>query len=374
MDELLKQYPASAQILQIGKKVLEGERISPQEGIILYNEADTGLLAALASIIRERLNGKKVFFNRNFHIEPTNICVFGCRFCSYARQKGEEGSWEYSIEDMLAQVESFKDKQVTEAHIVGGVHPDRDLWFYCDLICKIKAIRPDLRIKAFTAVELAYMIEKSGLSIPDGLKELKQAGLEAVPGGGAEIFDSEIRSQLCSDKASAEAWLGMHREVHLQGIPSNATILYGHIETYEHRIDHLNRLRLLQDETNGFDAFIPLKYRKANNALSFMGEVSVIEDMRNYAVSRIFLDNIPHIKSYWPMLGRSSARLSLAFGVDDLDGTIDDTTKIYTMAGVDEKASMSSEELIAMINIEGYTAIERDTLYNELGSWAPLLD
>lgn len=374
MEEFLKQYPASTYISSIASKVIEGQRINIEEGIALYKDADTGLLAALASIVRERINGKKVFFNRNFHVEPTNICVFGCRFCSYAREKGQEGSWEYSIDEMLAQVDSFKDKQVTEVHIVGGVHPERDLWFYCDLLQKIKLMRPDIRIKAFTAVELAYMIEKAGLSISEGLNELKKAGLEAVPGGGAEIFDSEIRGQLCSDKASAEAWLGMHREVHLQGIPSNATILYGHIETYAHRIDHLNRLRTLQDETNGFDAFIPLKYRKANNALSFMGEVTVIEDMRNYAVSRIFLDNIPHIKSYWPMLGRSSARLSLAFGVDDLDGTIDDTTKIYSMAGVEEKNSMSSEELINMINIEGYTAVERDTLYNELESWAPRLD
>ena len=374
MNELLNQYPASEQIRQIGIKILDGERITPQEGIMLYKEADTGLLAALASVVRERINDKKVFFNKNFHIEPTNICVYGCRFCSYVRKKGEEGSWEYSIEDMLSQVESFKDKQVTEVHIVGGVHPDRDLWFYCDLLKKIKALRPDIHIKGFTAVELAYMIEKAGLSISEGIKELKSAGLEAVPGGGAEIFDKEIRQQLCSEKASSEAWLEMHRQVHLQGIPSNATILYGHIETFEHRIDHMNRLRTLQDETKGFDAFIPLKYRKENNLLSFMGEVSVIEDMRNYAVSRLFLDNIPHIKSYWPMLGRSSARLSLSFGVDDLDGTIDDTTKIYTMAGVDEKASMSSEELISLINIEGYTAVERDTLYNELNTWVPRLD
>jgi aminodeoxyfutalosine synthase len=369
VKELLKQYNAPQQVLEIGEKILDDIRITPEEGIILYKEADTALLAALASVVRERKNGDKVFFNRNFHIEPTNICIHSCKFCSYVRKKGEEGAWEYSMDEMLKQVESYKDKQVTEVHIVGGVHPDRDLWFYCDLLKSIKAMRPDLQIKAFTAVELAYMIEKAGLDYSEGLQKLKEAGLQAIPGGGAEIFDEEIRKQVCSEKASTAQWLEIHRAAHLTGIPSNATILYGHVENYAHRIDHMNRLRQLQDEAPGFDTFIPLKYRKENNSMSFLGEVSLIEDMRNYAVSRIFLDNIQHIKAYWPMLGRDSARLSLAFGVDDLDGTIDDTTKIYSMAGVEGKPSMTSTDLIQLINTEGYTAVERDTFYNELNIW-----
>jgi aminodeoxyfutalosine synthase len=373
VKELLKQYDAPQQVLEIGEKILDGIRITPEDGIILYKEADTALLAALASVVRERKNGDKVFFNRNFHIEPTNICIHSCKFCSYVRKKGEEGAWEYSMDEMLKQVEKYKDKKVTEVHIVGGVHPDRDLWFYCDLLKNIKAMRPDLQIKAFTAVELAYMIEKAGLDYSEGLQKLKEAGLQAIPGGGAEIFDEEIRKQVCSEKASTAQWLEIHRAAHLAGIPSNATILYGHVENYAHRIDHMNRLRQLQDEAPGFDTFIPLKYRKENNSMSFMGEVSLIEDMRNYAVSRIFLNNIQHIKAYWPMLGRDSARLSLAFGVDDLDGTIDDTTKIYSMAGVEEKPSMTSNDLIQLINTEGYTAIERDTFYNELNIWKPEL-
>jgi aminodeoxyfutalosine synthase len=369
VEELLKQYDAPEQVLKIGQKVLNNIRITPEEGIVLYKEADTALLAALASVVRERKNGDKVYFNRNFHIEPTNICIHSCKFCSYVRKKGEDGVWEYSMDDMLKQVESYKEKQVTEVHIVGGVHPDRDLWFYCDLLKKIKAMRPDLQIKAFTAVELAYMIEKAGLSYSEGLQKLKEAGLQAIPGGGAEIFDEEVRKQVCSEKASTAQWLEMHRTAHLAGIPSNATILYGHVENYAHRIDHMSRLRELQDEAPGFDTFIPLKYRKENNSMSFLGEVSLIEDMRNYAVSRIFLDNIQHIKAYWPMLGRDSARLSLAFGVDDLDGTIDDTTKIYSMAGAEGKPSMTSADLIQLINVEGYTAVERDTFYNELNTW-----
>jgi aminodeoxyfutalosine synthase len=369
MKELIAKYPASDEIRQIANKVIEGERITPTEGILLYKDADTGLLAALANFIRQKKSGDKVYFNRNFHLEPTNICIYGCHFCAYSRREGQEGSWEYSIDEMIDIVRSHKAQKATEIHIVGGVHPKRDLWFYCELLKRIKQEDPDLQIKGFTAVELAYMIKKADLSLRDGLEELKKAGLISIPGGGAEIFAPEIRKRLCNDKATGELWLEVHRTAHEAGIPSNATMLYGHVETYEHRIDHLNQLRDLQDITNGFNTFIPLKYRKANNALSEAGEVGIVEDMRNYAVSRIYLDNIPHLKAYWPALGKQNAKLSLAYGVDDLDGTIDDSTKIYTMAGVDEKASLSSNDIIQLIHDEGYTAVERDTNYNELHVW-----
>jgi aminodeoxyfutalosine synthase len=233
------------------------------------------------------------------------------------------------------------------------------------MIAEIKKIRPDLHVKAFTAVELEYMIKKAKVSLEEGLKTLKEYGLDSIPGGGAEIFHEEIRKQVCDEKASTNMWLEIHEAAHKQGIPSNATILYGHIENYFHRIDHLSRLRNLQDKTGGFNTFIPLKFRKENNTLSHIGEVSQIEDLRNFAVSRIFLDNFPHIKAYWPMLGKQLAQLSLSFGVDDIDGTIDDSTKIYSMAGAtDKNPKMSTEELVNLIKQVNRIPIERDTLYN----------
>jgi aminodeoxyfutalosine synthase len=266
---------------------------------------------------------------------------------------------------MLDIVKRFDDKNVTEVHIVGGVHPSYDLHYWGSLIKKIKDHRPSLHVKAFSAIELDYMISSAGLSIKEGLILLKEYGLDSIPGGGAEIFDKGLRKLICDEKASSELWLAIHETAHRLGIPSNATILYGHMETYAHRIDHLERLRTLQDKTGGFNAFIPLKYKMSNNSMSFLGEVNIIEDLRNYAVSRIFLDNFSHIKAYWPMIGKENAQLSLSFGVDDMDGTIDDTTRIYSMAGSkEENPSMSSEEICMLISNAGYTPVERDSLYN----------
>lgn len=294
------------------------------------------------------------------------MCVFDCKFCSYSRLlKQKEGSWEMSAEQMLDIVRSYKGKPVTEVHIVGGVHPKLGLDFFADLLSKVRAIMPEIHIKAFTVVELDYMFRKAKVSTAEGLQILKDHGLNSLPGGGAEIFDEEIRKQICEDKCSSEVWLAIHETAHRLEIPSNATMLYGHIESFEHRIDHMDRLRKLQDRTKGFNTFIPLKFRNGDNQMSNVPEVSVIEDMRNYAVSRIFMDNIPHLKAYWPMLGRTNAQLSLGFGVNDIDGTIDDSTKIYSMAGSEEQnPSMNTQELVELINAVGRHPIERDTLYN----------
>ena len=369
MIDFLK-YINDPDIKRIAEKVAENIRITPEEGLILYRKADLPLLGILAGIVRHRLNGNYVYFNRNFHIEPTNKCIYNCRFCSYHKPAGDIESWEYSIDQMLDIVKSFDNKDVTEVHIVGGVHPDHNLHYYGALIKKIKQHRSSLHIKAFSAIELDYMIKSAGYTIEEGLMILKDYGLDSIPGGGAEIFDEELRKSICDEKTSSELWLTIHEKAHLSGIPSNATILYGHIENYGHRIDHMERLRKLQDKTHGFNAFIPLKYKKHNNNMSYMGEVNILEDLRNYALSRIYLDNFPHIKAYWPMAGKETAQLSLSFGADDMDGTIDDTTKIYSMAGSEEEnPAMTTEDICKLIREAGYTPVERDTLYNIITEW-----
>lgn len=360
---LLENLPP--ELKAVSEKIINGKRISEEDGILLFEKAELGLLGSLANMVRERKHGDKTFFNRNFHIEPTNICIYNCKFCSYVRKQGDEDAWEYSLDDVLRITESYKDKQVTEVHIVGGVHPRRDLHYYGEMISKIKQVIPSIHVKAFTAIELDFMIKKAKVSIKEGLSMLKEYGLDSIPGGGAEIFDPEIRKEVCFEKSTADMWLNIHRTAHQVGIPSNATILYGHIEKYKHRIDHMKRLRDLQDETGMFNTFIPLKFRKENNKLSYIGEVTTIEDLKNYAVSRLFLDNFDHIKAYWPMIGKHTTQLSLSFGVDDVDGTIDDTTKIYSMAGVEDKSpTMSSQELADLILEVNRVPIERDTLYN----------
>lgn len=367
----LTDHIADPYMKLLADKVNAGKRISTEEGLLLYTKADLSLLGLLSGIVRRRHNRNYAFFNRNFHIEPTNICIYNCRFCSYHKPAGDPQSWEFSHEQMLDIVKRFDNENVTEVHIVGGVHPVHDIDYYSRLIQKIRNYRPDIHIKAFSAIELDYMITKSGKTIREGLKELKNSGLDSIPGGGAEIFDREIRKKTCPEKTSGEKWLNIHETAHSLGITSNATMLYGHIESYAHRISHMEKLRNLQDMTGGFNAFIPLKYKKANNSMSKFGEVSIIEDLRNYAVARIFLDNIPHLKAYWPMAGRELARMSLLFGADDLDGTINDTTKIYSMAGSDEKnPEITTDEICRLIRDAGFKPVERDSLYNFINTFA----
>ena len=349
----------------IAKKIISEERITVKDGIRLF-DAELSYLGALANYIREKKHKDYTYFNRNIHIEPTNICVFDCKFCSYSRLlKNKSQGWELSEEDILKKMEDYKNQPITEVHIVGGVHPKMGLHYFANLIKKVKEIRPDIHVKAFTAVELEYMCRKAKVSFEEGLKILKDHGQDSLPGGGAEIFDEKIREEICNDKCSSEQWLEIHETAHKLGMPSNATMLYGHIEEPKHLIDHMNRLRELQDRTKGFNTFIPLKFRNGENQMSHIEEVSVIEDLKVYAIARIFMDNFPHLKAYWPMIGRNTAQLSLSYGVNDIDGTIDDTTKIYSMAGAEEQnPSLSTRQLVELIKNVKRHPIERDTVYN----------
>ena len=369
---LLNATNVSNELKSIASKVFNGYRISVDEGITLFEKGELNFLGILANFVREKKNGGNVYFNRNFHIEPTNICVFDCKFCSYSRLlKQKEEGWELTIEQMLDIVRKYDGIPVTEVHIVGGVHPKMGLMYFAELIKKVKEIRPEIHVKAFTAVELDYMCRKAKVSYKEGLQILKDHGQDSLPGGGAEIFDEELRAQIAGDKCTSNEWLEMHETAHYLGMPSNATMLYGHIENYAHRIDHMNRLRELQDKTNGFNTFIPLKFRNQGNQMSNVTEVSVIEDLKNYAISRIFMDNFNHIKAYWPMIGRSTAQLSLNYGVDDIDGTIDDSTKIYSMAGSEEQnPALTTAELVELIKQVARRPIERDTVYNVIKDYS----
>jgi aminodeoxyfutalosine synthase len=349
----------------ISRKVGAGKRITPEEALLLFREAPLGFLGMLANQVRELKNGNKAYYILNFHIEPTNICVNRCRFCSYSHHFSPE-KWELTVDEILEKVRE-QDDSVRELHITGAVHPSRDLQYYGEILRKIRAIRPALHIKAYSAVELDYMFIKSGLSVADGLKFLKDCGLDSIPGGGAEIFDETIREKICGMKSTSEAWLGIHEAAHRIGIPSNATMLYGHLETLEHRIDHLERLRQLQDRTGGFNAFIPLKFHRGNNEMADIPEVSVVEDMKMYAMSRIYLDNFPHLKAYWPAVGKKLAQISLSFGVDDLDGTINDSTQIYSLAGAEEQnPRMTVSQMTELIKAAKRDPVERDSVYNEI--------
>lgn len=368
LNILLTDKSLDNNLKTIAQKIANAQRISDDDGLYLYKKAPLSYLGVLANYIREKKHGNHTYFNKNFHLEPTNVCIYTCTFCSYSRliKKRSEG-WEYTHEQMMDIIKKYDNQPVTEVHIVGGVLPQYDVDFYANLFKAIRAHRPDLHIKALTPVEYHYIFKKAKISYEEGMKLMVESGLDSMPGGGAEIFDPEIREQIAKGKCDAEQWLAIHRILHNLGKRSNATMLYGHIEEYKHRVDHLSRLRALQDETGGFQTYIPLKFRNKNNQLSHLTESSTIEDLRNYAIGRIYLDNFDHVKAYWPMIGRSTAQLSLAFGVNDIDGTIDDTTKIYSMAGSEEQnPTMSTQQLVNMIKEVGRHPIERDTVYNTL--------
>lgn len=349
-------------------KVLDSKRLSIKDALLLYHKAPLSLLGMLADHVRFQKNGDDAYFVRNFHVEPTNICAHECLFCSYNHRYAGH-SWEISKDELVENIRKA-DPMAVEVHITGGVHPKRDIYYYADFLKIIKQERPNLHIKAYSAIELDYMFNKSQLSIDAGLEILKSAGLDSIPGGGAEIFDPVVRRQICNDKTPGERYLEIHKVAHQMGIPSNTTILYGHIETIEQRLDHLQQLRDLQDITKGFMAFIPLKFRNKNNKMAHIPEASVTEDLRFYALSRLFLDNFQHLKAYWPMLGKPLSQLMLAFGVDDLDGTIEDTTRIYTLAGAEEQnPGMTTEEFAQWVRQAGRIPVERNSYYQKIKSY-----
>jgi aminodeoxyfutalosine synthase len=355
----------------IQARLREGLRLTPEDALFLYEEAPLDWLQVEADAVRRRLHGDEAYYNRNIHFEPTNKCVYACKFCAFYRPpKAEEadGAWDYSFEDLRKKLEAYPAGSLTEIHITGGVHPDRGVEYGEALCSFVKALRPEIHVKAFTAVEVTWFAKKSGVTLHQALERLRKAGLDSLPGGGAEIFDPEVRKKIAGGKAPAHTWLEVHEAAHSLGLGSNATMLYGHVEAYRHRVDHMLRLRDLQDRTQGFNAFIPLRYRNDANALSHLKEVTPEEDLRNYAVARLFLDNIKHLKAYWVMLGLGLAATALDYGVDDLDGTVDDTTRIYSMAGGMAHPAVTSVELGRIIRGKGRVPVERDSNYEKLAT------
>ncbi|MEN6618888.1 MAG: CofH family radical SAM protein [Rikenellaceae bacterium] len=344
-------------------------RVDLYRALKLYESFDMNTLSELSSEIRQRHNGNKVYYNKNFHIEPSNICRHRCKFCSYRRDNPlQPDAWSMSLEEIRDYCRKKYQKGMTEVHVVGSVHPEKGLDYYVSVIEIIrKELPPGVTIKAYSAVEIDDMAKYSGKTWKSVLTILKSAGLEALPGGGAEIFEPKIRKQICPDKTDAKTWIEIHKIAHNMGIRTNCTMLFGHIESRKDRINHMLALRELQDETNGFDAFIPLLFKSSNNSLSHLGELNIIEILKTFAVSRIVLDNIKHIKSYWPMLGKELCQLSLLYGADDIDGTINDSTKIYSLAGSKmANPGMSADDLEKIATTCGYRAVERDSFYNEL--------
>lgn len=362
---------------KIEDKILSGKRVSASDALRLFENDDIFLLGSLASYAAQKKNGKNAYFIRNRHINPTNICVNRCRFCAFSRSKGQEGAFELTIEEIIKKLRSEnlearsknqKNKKIpgsfSEVHIVGGLHPDRPFQYYLDLISAIKKNFPGIHIKAFTAVEIDYFSRISRLGLKETLLALKQNGLGSMPGGGAEIFSPDVRNRLCHEKITGKRWLQVMETAHATGIRTNATMLYGHIENYRDRIDHLLKLRDLQDKTKGFQAFIPLSYHPANTEIKG-SYTSGIDDLKTIAVSRLVLDNFDHIKAYWIMLGEKISQLALEFGADDIDGTIVEE-KIARSAGGRTGQSLTAEQLIHLIRKAGKTPVERDSYYRKI--------
>lgn len=348
---------------EILEKVKTGQRLTAEDGIRLYNSPDILAVGYLANIVREQLNGDKTYYIYNQHINYSNICTNLCKFCAFGKDKSSELAFEMDVEEVKDKVRARLDEPITEVHMVGGIHPDLPYSYYLDLLRGIKSVRPDVHIQAFTCVEIAHLAEISGQSVADTIEELKEAGLGSIPGGGAEVFSPRIRAKTCEKKLSGEGWLEVAKTAHRQGLRSNATMLYGHIETIEERIEHLEMLRSAQDETGGFLAYIPLAFHPKNTQLSTLSRTTGIEDLKNIAVARCFLDNFPHIKAYWVMIGPKLAQVALSFGADDMDGTVKEEV-ITHMAGADTEQAIGSETLARLIREAGRIPVERDTLYN----------
>lgn len=349
----------------IHARVKAGHRLTREEGLRLYESPELLAVGYLANMVRERLNGDYAYFNYNQHINYSNICTNLCSFCAFGRDKDSAEAYQMTPGEINAKVGERLSEPITEIHMVGGIHPDLEFDYYLDILRAIKKARPEVHIKAFTCVEIAHLATLAGKSIEQTLKILRDAGLDSLPGGGAEVFSPRIRKKTCERKLSGEGWLEVAKTAHRSGLKSNATMLYGHIETAEEKIDHLAALREAQDESGGFQTFIPLAFHPANTGLADLSRSTGVDDLKNIAVSRIFLDNFPHIKAYWIMLGPKLAQMALSFGADDIDGTVTEE-KVTHMAGAETEQAMSLEELIRLIREADRVPIQRDTLYREI--------
>jgi aminodeoxyfutalosine synthase len=362
---LAQSYSSASAINDIAQKVYGGVRLGHEDGVRLYESNDLLTIGRLGNYVREKLHGKNAYFNVNRHIEPTNVCVLKCGLCAFGKNIRSSDAYTYTLEEIFRRGEEGAAQGATEFHIVGGLHPDLPFQYYLDILSGLKKRLPHIHLKAFTAVEVEFFADLEKISIEETLQRLKDAGLDSMPGGGAEIFADRVREIICKGKISGQRWLDIVRIAHRRGLHSNATMLYGHVETYEERVDHLLALRSLQDETNGFKTFIPLAFHAANTPLDYLPETTGFDDLKNIAISRLLLDNFPHIKSYWIMVGTKMAQMSLLFGADDIDGTVVEE-KITHAAGAQTPQVLTRTELVRMIREAGFVAVERDTLYEKL--------
>jgi len=357
----------------IRDRVLAGQRLSEQDAVRLFEATDLAALGALANHVREARHGDRTFYNRNVHLNPTNVCVASCKFCSFARKDDQRASEGYtmSLDEAVEKVLSRRPLGITEVHIVSGLHPDLPFDYYTELLSRIRKAWPELAIKAFTAIELHFFAEKFGMSYEQVLRRLMAAGLDTLPGGGAEIFAPRVRRKICDDKATAEQWLEIHRTAHRLGVKTNATMLFGHIERLDERVDHMRRLREVQDQTHGFQVFIPLAFHPEHNMIGkAFPKPTGYDALRTLAVARLYLDNFDHVKAYWVSLGDRLAQTALAFGVDDLDGTVLEE-RIYHMAGATVPQALSEKTLHQLIRAAGRVPVERDSLYRILRVHGP---
>ncbi len=363
---VLKYRLQHSPIKDLYEKVESGTRLTDADALRLFETTDLYVLGSMANLVRERKNGNFTYYNINRHIDYTNVCDTTCKFCAYSRFEGEEGAFEFTHQQILEKAKTAYEKEhITELHIVGGLHPKYELDWYLTMLRMLKKEVPSIHLKCFTAVEIAYFANKFNMSYEEILATLKEAGLDSMPGGGAEIFHPEVREQICPGKADADEWIKVHRAAHKLGLRTNATMLFGHIEKYHHRVDHMRRLRELQDETGGFQTFIPLAFHPDHTAMDQFARPSGMEDLKTLAVGRVYLNNFPHIKAYWITLGARLAQLSLGYGVDDIDGTVIEEN-IYHMAGSDTPEIMTVQQLRQLIRETGRIPVERDTLYKEL--------
>ncbi|MFH0784785.1 MAG: aminofutalosine synthase MqnE [Pseudomonadota bacterium] len=359
----MKNYIYNAGLGSILEKVISKERLNSADGFQLYKSHDILALGYIANLVKNRLNGDKAYFIYNQHINYSNICSNLCKFCAFGRDKNSALAFEMSVEEVKQKVRDRLSEPISEIHMVGGIHPDLPFEYYIQLLHGIKEVRPEVHIQAFTCVEIAHLAELSGNSVSDTLGLLKAAGLGSLPGGGAEVFSPRIRQLTCERKLPGQQWLEIAKTAHRIGLNTNATMLYGHIETLEERLEHLTALRDAQDETQGFLAFIPLAFHPKNTAMSELPRTSGLDDLKNIAVARLFLDNFPHIKAYWVMIGPQMAQIALSFGADDMDGTVKEEV-ITHMAGAETAQAIGSRTLIRLIKEAGRIPVQRDTLYN----------